>query len=714
MKRLLISTTALSVALMQIGPLPLMAQTMTEDGSIIAEDGTILCQGGGEAPCDLNAVMEQLAAEAAAADAAAAAAAQAEADAAAAAEAEAAAQAEAEAAAQAAIEAQAAAEAEAAAAAAAQAEADAAAAAQAEADAAAAAQAEADAAAAAQAEADAAAAAQAEADAAAAAQAEADAVAAAEAEAAAQAEADAAAQAAIEAQAASDAEAAAAAAAAAAEEVIVEEAPAEEAVTEEAVTEEAPAEEAVTEEAVTEEAPAEEAVTEEAPAEEAPAEEAVTEEAVTEEAPAEEAVTEEAVTEEVPADAPAEETVVEAVTDPAILVDPSAPAAPTDEAVETLSELLATPEGVDPAALGEAAALAPVEATEGQPIEFTAAPDATAVLEQAITAENTRTSAQDFAAPASANLATAAAASNDDNGLTDLQKFGLVALGALAVGAIINANQDRVVANSGDRVVVQRGDGDYYVYRDDDTLLRRPGSNVRTESFRDGSTRTIVDRGDGTQIVTIRDATGRVLRRATYDELGREIVLIDDLYPEERIDVATLPQPRARVISLSTSEEDSLLRARMAALDAQEVGRSFSLRQIRDVPQVRQLAATVDVNSITFDSGSAAIKAEQAESLASLGRFMQSMIDENPNEIFLIEGHTDAVGSAALNLTLSDRRAESVALALTEYFDVPPENLVVQGYGESDLRINTDQAERQNRRVAVRVITPLLRSAQIR
>jgi outer membrane protein OmpA-like peptidoglycan-associated protein len=269
------------------------------------------------------------------------------------------------------------------------------------------------------------------------------------------------------------------------------------------------------------------------------------------------------------------------------------------------------------------------------------------------------------------------------------------------------------VSNTGDRVVVQRGNGDYYLYRDDDTLLRRPGSNVRTESFRDGSTRTIVERGDGTQIVTIRDATGRVLRRATYDELGREIVLIDDLYPEERIDVATLPAPRGRVISLSTSEEDALLRARMAALDTKEVGRSFSLRQIRDIPQVRQLAATVDVNTITFDSGSAAIKAGQAESLASLGRFMQSMIDENPNEIFLIEGHTDAVGPAQLNLTLSDRRAESVALALTEYFDVPPENIVVQGYGESDLRIKTAEAERQNRRVAVRVITPLLRSAQI-
>ena len=237
---------------------------------------------------------------------------------------------------------------------------------------------------------------------------------------------------------------------------------------------------------------------------------------------------------------------------------------------------------------------------------------------------------------------------------------------------------------------------------------------MRTESFRDGSTRTIVERGDGTQVVTIRDATGRVLRRATYDSLGREVVLINDLQPEERIDVSRLPAPRGRVISLSSSEEDALLRARMAALDAEELGRTFSLRQIRDIPQVRRLAATVDVNNITFDTGSAAIKAEQAESLASLGRFMRSMIAENPGEIFLIEGHTDAVGAASLNLTLSDRRAESVALALTEYFDVPPENMVVQGYGESDLRIETQEAERQNRRVAVRVITPLLRSAELR
>jgi outer membrane protein OmpA-like peptidoglycan-associated protein len=59
-------------------------------------------------------------------------------------------------------------------------------------------------------------------------------------------------------------------------------------------------------------------------------------------------------------------------------------------------------------------------------------------------------------------------------------------------------------------------------------------------------------------------------------------------------------------------------------------------------------------------------------------------------------------------LALSDRRAESVALALSENFDIPPENLVVQGYGESVLKVPTETAEAANRRASVRNITPLL------
>ena len=75
---------------------------------------------------------------------------------------------------------------------------------------------------------------------------------------------------------------------------------------------------------------------------------------------------------------------------------------------------------------------------------------------------------------------------------------------------------------------------------------------------------------------------------------------------------------------------------------------------------------------------------------------------------FLIEGHTDAVGSDIDNLSLSDRRAESVALVLSQQFGVPPENLTTQGYGAHYLKIPTPGPERVNRRVTVRRITPLL------
>ena len=60
------------------------------------------------------------------------------------------------------------------------------------------------------------------------------------------------------------------------------------------------------------------------------------------------------------------------------------------------------------------------------------------------------------------------------------------------------------------------------------------------------------------------------------------------------------------------------------------------------------------------------------------------------------------------NLSLSDRRAEAVAEILTTNFNIPPENLVTQGYGEQHLRVQTDGPSRENRRVQVRNITGLM------
>lgn len=330
------------------------------------------------------------------------------------------------------------------------------------------------------------------------------------------------------------------------------------------------------------------------------------------------------------------------------------------------------------------------------------------VTEETVTEESARSSTEDFANKVDQAPTAAAAAKpvviEKKESLSDTEKLLLLGAGALVVGAILSDNR-KVEMNSGDRVVVSR-DGAYELIKDDDALLRQPGSKVRTETFRDGSTRTTVTRPDGTKIVTILNSEMRVLRRVHVAEDARETLLIDDTIAYEPVDVALLPKPRPPAPVTAEGDDDAL---RAALAYEAGIGRRFSLAQIRGIREVRALVPVIDLDAITFDTGSAAIKADQAKALARLGKIIQTYTSENPGEIFLIEGHTDAVGSAAYNLALSDRRAESVALALTEYFAVPPENLVVQGYGEQFLKVASEGDKRANRRASVRRITELMR-----
>lgn len=337
------------------------------------------------------------------------------------------------------------------------------------------------------------------------------------------------------------------------------------------------------------------------------------------------------------------------------------------------------------------------------------------VIEEVVTEETARSSDEEFetavgdAAPAPQQNA---AAPEDDSGLSTRERNVLLGLGALAIGTLLN-NGSKVVANSGDRAIVEQN-GQYRVLKDDDALLRQPGSNVTTYRFADGSTRTVVVRENGVEVETIRSAEGRVLRRTKLLPDGRSVVLFDDTQKAERVVVNELPQVQEDRSAVSSSRAVSAedLAAALAAQDAKSVERRFSLAQIRNIDAVRRLTPVINVDSVNFDTGSSVIRPQEAEELAALGNALRELIDRNPAEVFLIEGHTDAVGAATFNLALSDRRAETVALALTEYFDVPPENMVVQGYGESDLAVRTLTAERANRRVAVRRITQLLSGAQ--
>ena len=472
----------------------------------------------------------------------------------------------------------------------------------------------------------------------------------------------------------------------------------------ETVTEEPAAEEV---EAAVEEA---EAAAEEAAAE---AEAAAAEAEAEAEAAAEEAeVAEEAETAagETSEEAPAEEAPAQAEVDTVqeeVLPEIDEEAAAAREATrrERRAERQAAREARRAERRAEREAAAALAATDPD-----AEPAAEAEVEtEEVTEETARSSDESFEEVAEERAQ--ARAGRDDDGNDRLKAILGAAAAAAVIGAILD-NGDEVVETTDDRVIVRR-DGEYVVLKDENELLRRPGSQVSTETFADGSTRTFVTRENGSRIMTIRDADGVVLYRSRFAADGTEVVLIDDTEPLDPIDFEELPsRADTEVIEYSAADEDVLRRA--LRQEELRLDRAYTLQQVREVKELRELMPQVDLDSITFDTGSAAIRPEQARSLISLGRAMAEMIEDDPDELFLIEGHTDSVGSELSNLALSDRRAESVALALAEYFDVPPENLIVQGYGEQFLKIDLEGDIRANRRATVRRITPLLRSASMR
>lgn len=391
-----------------------------------------------------------------------------------------------------------------------------------------------------------------------------------------------------------------------------------------------------------------------------------------------------------------------------------------DEAARAAAEAKAQAEADDAAraaaqaaadALAEeatAATMAGGEAEAGAPAEVTS---------EVLTEQTSRSSSEEFrdgrhdeqSDPALGTDGQAPEASaTRDSGLSDLERAGLLALGAVVVGALLS-NGQRVASRTGDRVIVVDDDGAYSVLKDDDALLRTPGSEVRTERFADGSTRSVVTRDDGTTIVTVRDANGRALRRVRVEPDGREYLLIDDTREVQPVIIRDLPPPIRQSVDYQTATDRETLRRALLAADQRDIGRSFSLRQVRNIVEVRELAPEINLGGITFETNSSAIPPAQAEQLREMGLLMRDLIRDDPTELFLVEGHTDAVGGQGYNLLLSDRRAESVALAFSEYFGVKAENIIVQGYGEGFLKIPTQNAERLNRRVAVRRITALVR-----
>lgn len=129
---------------------------------------------------------------------------------------------------------------------------------------------------------------------------------------------------------------------------------------------------------------------------------------------------------------------------------------------------------------------------------------------------------------------------------------------------------------------------------------------------------------------------------------------------------------------------------------------------IMNQPEVREAMPSIELDTITFGFNEAFVREEEIFDLDRIARMIESVVAAHPDEIFMIEGHTDAVGSDAYNLKLSRQRAQAVKTALSRYYVIPPQNLATVGLGERYLKIWTPEAEEENRRVTVRRVTPLV------
>jgi outer membrane protein OmpA-like peptidoglycan-associated protein len=269
-----------------------------------------------------------------------------------------------------------------------------------------------------------------------------------------------------------------------------------------------------------------------------------------------------------------------------------------------------------------------------------------------------------------------------------------------------------VVAAEGPRKIIHEG-GLQIIRHDPANRFRINAKDVKVEQ-RDNITVTVVLQADGSSIVTEVDDTGRLLRRIRRDAAGTEVILLDNTQSTGNAGLILNLSPPTVTIAAELYVRDAAgasaadIAQTLAAPPVDHVDRRYTLDEILYNEPLRARMPRVDIDTIHFETGSADIAPDQAERLALVAQGMLDVVKANPGEMFLVEGYTDAVGSDASNLTLSDRRAEAVAIMLTSHFNVPAENLTTQGYGKQFLKIPTPGPERANRRVAVRRITPLL------
>jgi outer membrane protein OmpA-like peptidoglycan-associated protein len=122
---------------------------------------------------------------------------------------------------------------------------------------------------------------------------------------------------------------------------------------------------------------------------------------------------------------------------------------------------------------------------------------------------------------------------------------------------------------------------------------------------------------------------------------------------------------------------------------------------VRDFELVK-VGMSITLKGIYFDFNKATIKPESKPALDNAAK----ILGDNPTIKVEIQGHTDSVGSAEYNLSLSDKRAWAVVNYLVQNYGIDINRLTAKGYGKTmPIADNSTEAGRAlNRRVEFKIL----------
>jgi len=175
--------------------------------------------------------------------------------------------------------------------------------------------------------------------------------------------------------------------------------------------------------------------------------------------------------------------------------------------------------------------------------------------------------------------------------------------------------------------------------------------------------------------------------------LEAERELLGEQRDEARLAARTREADQAHADAESARSSQAQAAA-MSAREAEELQRQIDTLEA----EATERGLVLTLGDVLFATGSAEIQGGTNQNLEKLVTFLK----QYPERQVLIEGHTDNVGSAAFNETLSRQRAESVRRFLISR-GIDSSRLSVSGYGfERPVASNdTAMGRQQNRRVEV-------------